>query len=73
MMRKTIKIYIFYLSLDDVESHSTTQLYEKSKTLVFRILANLSIDLDDVQDVATTSWLIEDLALVVLHEVSEHL
>ena len=66
-MIKTTELYIFYISLDDLGLHARLQLNEKCKTLLSIFWgANLSVDLDVIQYVATTCWFVEAHAKFIL-------
>ena len=65
MLIETSKLYI----LTPVWITSKSQLYEKSKTCGVQFLANLSIDLDEIQYVATICWFAEAHAKFIFVQV----
>ena len=64
-MIETTKLYIL-ISLDDLDLCSRSQLYQKSKTFV-SIFLEISVDLDEIQYVATFRWFSEAHAKFILY------
>ena len=62
----TTKLYILMpCSSDDLDVYSRSPFYEKK--IPVHLLANLSIDLDDIRYVATSCWCVEARATFMLH------
>ena len=57
---------VLRISFDDLDLHSRSQLFEKSKTYDVHFLANLDTDLDEIQYIAATCWFVEAHAEFVL-------
>ena len=67
MTIETTNLNIFYINLVDLHLHSKSQLYDKSKTSL-SIFLEISVDLDEIQSVATTCWFVESHAKCMVHK-----
>ena len=56
------------ISLDELDLQSRSQLYKQSKNVSVHLLANLSIDMDEIQYVAATCWFLEAQAKFILRK-----
>ena len=63
------KVLRFNIRLDNLDLHSGSQLYERSRTSVSFFLANSSIELDEIQTVATCYRFAEARVQFILHGV----
>ena len=68
-MVDTTKFYILisvWMTLTFIEGYSCMR---NNKTLGFRFLTKLTIDLDEIQYVAITCWFVEAPAKFILHKL----
>ena len=72
-MIKTNMLYILvsvWMTVTFIQGHISVRKKNKKKKKNFSVhfLTNLSVDLDEIQYVATTCWFVEAHATVILHK-----
>ena len=66
-MMKTTKLYIFisvWMTLTFIQSHSCI----RNQNFSVHFLANISVDLNEIQSIDTTIWFVETQFRSILHE-----